>query len=206
MKSKWTMVIAVVACAGSVALYSRTLAAPGAAEKKESRKAELGKPAPDFALQDTYGKEFKLSEFKGKTVVLEWFNANCPVVKSSHEKQKMQKVYKEYAEKGVIWLAIDTTAGAQAEPNRVHAAEYGLAYPILMDTDGEVGRAYGAKTTPHMFVVDKTGNLVYDGAIDDKASTNYVANALEDVLAGKTVRKSKTEPYGCGVKYPRRAN
>jgi peroxiredoxin len=173
-----------------------------AAESKS--KAEVGKPAPAFALKDLYGKEFSLSEFKGKTVVLEWFNVGCPVVKKAHRAHVMQDTYKKAVDKGVVWLAIDTTAGAQAEANRVHAVQNGLAYPILLDKDGEVGRAYGAKTTPHMFVINKDGVLVYNGAIDDKGEKNYVANALEALGAGKDVSPANTEPYGCGVKYPSR--
>ncbi len=195
---KWT-IVGVIAVMAGVPLYSQLTAAPATANAK----AELGKPAPGFALKDVYGKEFKLSDFKGKIVVLEWINKGCPISRGCHDEKKkiMQKTYKKYAGKGVIWLAIDTTFNAKPEENRVYAAEKGLAYPILHDPDGKVGHAYAARTTPHMFVVDKAGKLAYDGAIDDEGKTNYVASALDDVLAGRPVAKSKTEPYGCSVKY-----
>jgi peroxiredoxin len=173
-----------------------------AADAKPATKAELGKAAPGFELKDAYGKVFKLSDFKGKIVVLEWINQHCPISRQCHEKAVMQKTYKKYAAKGVIWLAIDTTVGTEPDSNRVYAANQGLAYPILHDRDGKVGRAYGAVTTPHMYVIDKKGNLAYTGAIDDKADKNYVADALKDVLAGQKVAKPKTKPYGCTVKYP----
>lgn len=180
-----------------VFVYSQSTAAPS----KEDIKAKIGEPAPDFTLKDEYGKEFKLSEFKNKIVVLEWINQKCPVSQGHHDKQTMQKNYKKAADK-VVWLAIDTGKANQPESNRIYAAKMSLAYPILHDTDGKVGRMYGATHTPHMFVIDKGGKLAYDGAIDDKGETNYVASAIEALLAGKTVDKTKTEPYGCGIKYP----
>ncbi len=174
-----------------------------AAEKEQDAPAAPGSEAPAFALKDVYGKEFKLADFKDKIVVLEWINQDCPVSRGAHEKKLMQDSYKKYAAKGVVWLAIDTTNGVQPEKNRVYAAQQSLAYPILHDTDGRVGRAYGAKTTPHMFVIDKGGKLVYSGAIDDRKDKNYVAAALDELLAGKPVSRPKTEPYGCTVKYPK---
>lgn len=186
-----------LALAGSLA-YTQTPAA-----EKSGTPAVVGAPAPDFSLKDAYGKEFRLADFKGKVVVLEWINRNCPVSRGAHDKKVMQDTYKKYAAKGVVWLAIDTTAGSEPEKNRVYAAEKGLAYPILHDPDGQTGRAYRAKTTPHMFVLDKAGKLAYHGAIDDRKDTNYVAAALEEVLSGKPVSTSKTEPYGCAVKYAR---
>lgn len=170
-----------------------------AADEKPSAQAKIGEKAPDFALKDAFGKEHKLSDYRGKIVVLEWINQQCPVSKGKHTKQTMQESYKKHADQ-VVWLAIDTKAN-DPEKNRVYAAKMGIAYPILHDTDGKVGRAYNARTTPHMFVIDKEGKLVYDGAIDDKGETNYVDNAIHDLLEGKTVSKPKTEPYGCGVKY-----
>jgi len=172
-----------------------------------AKKAELGAPAPDFELKDVYGKVFRLADFKGKIVVLEWINQECPVSKGKHENGTMQKTYKQFAVRDVVWLAIDSTfrnaneKERTPEQNRVYAAQMGLAYPILHDADGKVGRAYGAKTTPHMFVIDKKGSLVYDGAIDDRGDKNYVGAAIESVLAGKPVEEAKTTPYGCSVKY-----
>lgn len=172
--------------------------APGAAPDK---KAEIGSPAPEFELKDVYSNTFKLSNFKDKIVVLEWINKNCPVSEAKHRDKTMQNTYKDRADRGVVWLAIDTTANAVPDENRIYAAKMGLAYPILHDPDGKVGRLYGAQTTPHMFVIDKKGNLAYDGAIDNKDKINYVADAVDALLAGKPVSSSKTKPYGCGVKY-----
>jgi peroxiredoxin len=183
----------------AAAIFTQTWAAP----QSGSQQAEIGQAAPDFTLKDTYGKEFKLADFKDRIVVLEWVNQQCPVSKGHHDKRTMQDTYKKYASKGVIWLGIDTTAGVQPEKNRVYSAVMSLAYPILHDTDGRVAKAYGAKTTPHMFVIDKTGKLAYAGAIDDKGDTNFVAAALDNVLAGKAVSKPRTDSYGCGIKFPR---
>lgn len=165
--------------------------------------AELGNPAPGFELKDVFGKPFKLSDFKGHVVVLEWINFQCPVSHGKHDDKTMQDVYKKFADKGVVWLAIDSTAGRKPEENRVYAAKQGLAYPILHDPDGKVGRTYGAATTPHMYVIDAKGTLVYNGAIDDKGSTNHVAEAVGATLAGKKPSTMKTAPYGCSVKYAR---
>ena len=164
-------------------------------------KAKIGKPAPDFTLRDCYGKTFNLSDYKGKTVVLEWVNQYCPVSKGKHRARTMQKTFAKYARDGVVWLGIDSTSTLDVEKNRIYAAEMGLAFPLLNDPDGKVGRTYGARTTPHMFVIDKSGNLVYNGAIDDQGKRNYVAEAIEAVVAGSTVAKAKTRPYGCSVKY-----
>lgn len=164
-------------------------------------KAKIGKPAPDFTLRDCHEKTFKLSDYKGKIVVLEWVNQHCPVTKGKHADKTMQKTFAKYARDGVVWLGIDSTSTLDVEKNRIYAAEMGLAFPLLNDSDGKVGRTYGARTTPHMFVIDKSGNLVYNGAIDDQGKRNYVAEAIEAVVAGSTVAKAKTRPYGCSVKY-----
>ncbi|MDF3130194.1 thioredoxin family protein [Kiritimatiellaeota bacterium B1221] len=172
--------------------------------------------APAFTLTDTNGNEHSLSDFKGKVVVLEWFNHGCPFVKKHYSKGNMQALQKTYTDKGVVWLAIVSSAeGKQgsdtAEGHNKTAKEKGTnATAILMDTDGTVGKAYGAKTTPHMFVINAEGELVYQGAIDDKRSTNpadiatsknYVSAALDAVLAGEAVEVTKSTPYGCSVKY-----
>jgi len=186
-------------------MHSRTTAAPDAAQ----RKADIGQPAPDFTLRDVYGKQFTLSEFKGKIVVLEWVNPDCPVSRGRHESQLMQKTYAKYADKDVIWLGIDSTHYAKPETLRVYRAQKYLAFPILMDPEGKVGRLYDAKTTPHMYVIDRQGRLVYAGAIDndprgnkkDDERINYVAAAVEDLLADRAVATGRTDPYGCSVKY-----
>jgi len=187
--------------------YVHIVAAPEAV----SSMARMGEVAPDFAIKDVYGKGYTLSEFKGRIIVLEWLNPACPFSKARHEDKTMQNTYARYAGKGVIWLGIDSSHFAKAEAVRVHMAEKHLNYPVLLDADGKVGQQYGAKTTPHMFVIDKAGKLVYSGAIDDdagggkseKETVNYVALAIDSLLAGKDIPKPQTRSYGCSVKYAR---
>ncbi len=201
-----TRILVGLALAGliSAGFYFRTPVARAANEgDAAAAKAALGEAAPDFTLKNEFGKEFKLSEFKGKVVVLEWLNPDCPVSKDHHVRKTMQDTYKKYA-KDVVWLGIDSTSGVQAEKERVYAAEMGMAYPILLDGDGKVGHSYGATNTPHMFVIDKQGKLVYMGAIDDKGSTNYVSDAVQALQKGETIAKPKTKAYGCSVKYASR--
>ena len=177
---------------------------------------EIGKPAPDFSLADTDGKTRTLSSFKGKYVVLEWTNFDCPFVRKHYDSGNMQKLQETYTAKGVVWLRICSSAegkqghyAAKDTAERI-AREKSMATAYLADGSGAVGRSYGAKTTPHMFVVDTEGTLVYAGAIDDKpstktddvkAATNYVAAALDAGLAGKPVEVKTSTPYGCSVKY-----
>lgn len=173
----------------------------GAKSKDEADKpAEpaIGKPAPEFELTGADGKTYKLADYKDKTVVLEWWNQDCPVCKKYLT--TMKDMATKYADKDVVWLAIDSTHYQTADKNKKFADEHELSYPILMDTDGKVGRMYGAKTTPHMFVIHK-GTLVYDGAIDNQGSRNYVAEAIDAVQADKEVPLAKSKPFGCGVKY-----
>ncbi len=167
--------------------------------------AAIGKPAPDFKLKDVDGKDRSLAEFKGKIVVLEWANANCPVCQR-HAKAKTA----EHTMKGlkdVVWINIDSTADAKAEDAKKFAKDNNLAI-YLLDPAGTTGKAYGAKTTPHMFVIDTKGNLAYMGAIDDdkdgskgEKAKNFVKEAIEAVQKGTTVATATTEPYGCTVKY-----
>lgn len=202
MKTRGCVALALAGMLG-LGFYSWTQTAPAVAAEESDKptSAKIGENAPDFKLKDAYGKEFTLAEFKGKIVVLEWLSGKCPVSHAAHEKKQMQDTYKRFAE-NVVWLGVHTGEAA-ANDERVYAAEMEIAYPILLDKDGKVGRAYAAKTTPHLFVIDKAGKLAYDGAIDDKGSTNYVAEAVGALIDGKKVAKSKTQPYGCGVKYPR---
>jgi peroxiredoxin len=178
--------------------------------------AELGAAAPDFSLKDLDGKTVKLSELKGKVVVLEWFNPECPFVKASHTKGSLVGTAKKEAAKGVVWLAVNSAApgkqGYGPEKSKAGLKTFGLDHAVLLDETGQVGKSYGATNTPHMFVIDKTGKLVYRGAIDNSPDgeggspqggklINYVDQAIEDVLAGKPVRTPDTKAYGCSVKY-----
>jgi peroxiredoxin len=178
--------------------------------------AEIGRPAPDFDLADLDGKHVKLSDFKGKTVVLEWFNPGCPFVKASHTKGSLKDTAKRAVDKGIVWLAVNSGGpgkqGYGAQANKDGAATFGMTHPILLDESGTVGHLYGATNTPNMFVVDPKGVLVYAGAIDnspdgegdsptDGKLVNYVEQALADLAAGRPVTAPKTRPYGCSVKF-----
>ncbi|MBL0057860.1 MAG: thioredoxin family protein [Elusimicrobia bacterium] len=177
---------------------------------------EVGEAAPDFSLQDIQGKMQSLAKRRGQFVVLEWVNHGCPFVKKHYDSGNMQALQKEFTGKGVQWLSICSSAeGKQGNMSpaqwRITAKEKGgFATAILLDDWGRVGHLYGAKTTPHMFIVDPKGILIYQGAIDDTPSTdpadvktaaNYVRAALDEALAGKPVTTGETKPYGCGVKY-----
>ena len=176
----------------------------------------VGTNAPDFSLTDSKGKTQSVSQYKGKYVVLEWFNPECPFVKKHYGSGNMQKLQTEFTSKGIVWLTIDSNApglegNLTAEQANAKIAEWKTKQTALvLDPDGKAGRAYGAKNTPHMFVINPEGKIVYEGAIDSKAtpnpsdiasSTNYVKVALEESLAGKTVSNANTRPYGCSVKY-----
>jgi peroxiredoxin len=178
--------------------------------------ARVGQPAPDFTATDSHGKTVHLSEFKGKPVVLEWHNQGCPFVQKHYRSGNMQRLQSSLTSDGAVWLTIISSApgkqgGVSADDANAYVAEQ-KASPtdVLLDPDGAVGRLYGAKTTPHMFLVDAKGTLVYAGAIDDKPTTdvadvaganNYVEAAYREVKAGKPVTTSATAPYGCSVKY-----
>jgi peroxiredoxin len=171
--------------------------------------AELGKPAPDLTLIDQNGNTVKLSDFNDKVVVLEWFNDGCPFVVKFYKEGHMNKWAEAYAEKGVVWLAINSTHNSDNAHNKKVAEKWNINRPILNDQAGVAGDLYEATRTPHMFVINK-GVLVYRGAIDDKPSadtndiagaTNYVAKALDEVLAGTAVSTPETKAYGCTVKY-----
>ena len=177
---------------------------------------KVGSAAPDFTLKDVNGKAHSLADYKGKFVVLEWFNEGCPFVKKHYTSGNMQKLQKEYTGKDVVWLSINSSAEGEQGHVTPQTAPKTIAdwkmdsTRILLDHDGKVGKMYGAKTTPHMFVIDKQGKLIYQGAIDSKATSNtadiegaenYVKVALDNTMAGKPVATTSTKPYGCSVKY-----
>lgn len=169
--------------------------------------AAVGKQAPDFTLPDLKGAQVTLSKIEGVRV-LEWVNPDCPFVERHYKAGTMKKLAADYGAKGVTWLTINSTNYMDAEANRKFAEGYGLSQRILVDQDGKVGHLYGAATTPHMFVIDAAGTIVYAGAIDSDPRgtggagvTNYVAAALGELLAGKPVSTPETTPYGCSVKY-----
>lgn len=175
----------------------------------EMMKAEIGKAAPDFELVDHAGNTHKLSDYAGKTVVLEWTNPLCPFVVRHYEADTMTKLAAAHPD--VVWLAIDSSSDGKtvvtAESASAWAEKESITYPILLDSKGKVGHMYQAKTTPHMFVINAEGKLVYEGAIDSdprgngEDTVNYVADALAAVKAGKAVETASTKPYGCSVKY-----
>ena len=176
----------------------------------------IGTPAPLFSGQASDGKTYNLADYKGKFVVLQWYNKDCPFIHKHYDSGNMQKLQDTYGKKGVVWFEVISSAAghegymtaSQAQENRIKSATKSDA--TLLDPDGKIGLAYGAKTTPHMFVIDPKGILIYQGAIDDHNSAdaddipkskNYVAAALDEAMAGKPVSTPSTHPYGCGVKY-----
>jgi peroxiredoxin len=184
--------------------------APGAAA------AAIGNPAPDFTLPDIDGKPVRLSDFRGKFVVLEWFNPECPFVKASHTKGSLVDAAKKHAADGVVWLAVNSGApgkqGAGVEKSRAGKEAFGLSHPILVDESGSVGKLYGAERTPHVYVIDTKGTLVYRGAVDNSPDgigesptgdklVRYVDETLAAVRAEKPVAVAETKAYGCSVKY-----
>lgn len=178
--------------------------------------ATVGQPAPAFTAVDANGKTVSLADYKGKHVVLEWVNPGCPFVQKHYNSANMQGTQKEATAKGVVWLTVSSTAPDASDYKKPAAlaawmqSQKAAATTTVMDDDGKVGRAYGARTTPHMYIVDPAGTLVYAGGIDNKpssnpadiaSSTNYVKLALSETLAGKPVSQASTRPYGCSVKY-----
>ena len=179
--------------------------------------ATIGQPAPAFELKDTQGRTVKLGDFKGKHVVLEWTNPGCPFVVKHYGAKNMQALQKEYTGKGVVWLSINSTARGASDYLAPAALQDKLvrdwgtaATAVLMDEPGQVGRAYAARTTPHMYVINPAGTLVFAGGIDDKrsanpadipAAKNFVRAALDELLAGKPVSTPTSVPYGCSIKY-----
>jgi peroxiredoxin len=196
---------------------------PQATAKSRPVKAALKRPAPDFRLPDTEGREVSLRSLRGKLVVLEWFNPDCPFVRYAHGPGPLREMAKRYQSEQLVWLAINSSApgkqGHGAERNRAAKDEFAMPNPILLDESGAVGRSYGAEKTPHLFVIDKNGVLVYRGGLDNApmgvvdetrphsagqaaaALEPYLENALADVQRQRAPRVAETPAYGCGVKY-----
>jgi peroxiredoxin len=172
----------------------------------------VGDPAPAFTLKGLDGKNHSLADYKGKVVVLEWINPNCPVSNRHAREKTMTELVKQHGE--VVWLGINSTSPSSGEfmkpaEHLAYNQKYGIIYPVLYDESGKVGHAYGARTTPHMFIVAPDGKLAYNGAIDDdppgrkamNARLNYVGHGLDAEKAGKSPDPASTKPYGCSVKY-----
>jgi hypothetical protein len=199
-------------CAGLVGL----LVWPSQAVAQGQGRPEIGRPAPAFSLPDSRAATRTLAEFRGKWVVLEWLNPECPYVRKHYNSGNMQRLQREYTARGVVWLSIVSSApgkqgyvtGPQAD--RFAQEQRGAATAILLDPSGDVGHRYDARNTPQMFVIDPSGVLLYDGAIDDRPTArpsdiegarNYLAAALDEAMAGRPVTTPLTPPYGCTVKY-----
>lgn len=177
---------------------------------------KVGDQAPDFTGTDSHGQTHKLSDYRGKFVVLEWHNNGCPFTKKHYESGNMERLQKEWTDKGVVWFTvISSSPGTQGyvtadQENEYMQKMHAVPTAALLDPKGDIGHLYGAKTTPHMFVINPQGQLIYNGAIDDKATPdqsdingakNYVSEALQEAMAGQPVATATTRPYGCSVKY-----
>lgn len=171
--------------------------------------AQVGKPAPDFTVTDVNGKTHKLADFKGKVVVLEGYNLDCPYVANHYNSGAMQAAQEEVTGKGAVWLVVNSSYPSPAKARKEIESKKIKATAVVHDPEGVIGRAYGFKTTPHLIVLGKDGTVAYNGAIDDQPATegdprkarNYVTEAVGKLLAGQPVAVSKTKPYGCGYKY-----
>jgi peroxiredoxin len=179
---------------------------------------KVGEPAPSFSAVDNTGKAHRLSDYKGRFVVLEWHNQGCPYVQKHYGGGNMQALQKEWIAKGVVWLTVVSSAPGQqgfVTPEQSQAfvkAQHASPTAVLLDASGDLGRTYGAKTSPHMFVINPDGVVIYNGAIDDRPTTdvadlqgakNYISAALGEAMSNKPVTTASTQPYGCGVKYAR---
>ncbi len=200
------LVLPLAACSTSQAL------SPAPADEAAGP-VSIGAAAPDFTLPSVEGGEVSLSGFAGKTVVLEWFNPGCPFVKDVHGNGKMAEVAGQWVSDDVVWIAINSGApgkqGTGLEANQEARTQWSLSYPVLLDESGAVGQQYGAKTTPHMYVIAPDGSLAYAGAfsnapmgrVEGEAEVNHVAAALADLAAGQPVTTATAKPWGCSVKY-----
>ncbi len=195
-----------------------TLTALGTGALFAAEAPKVGAAAPGFSLSDSNGKTHSLGDFKGKFVVLEWFSPGCPFVQKHYKSENMQGLQKQFTSKDVVWLTIDSSAEGNegyltpADAKKQMADWKMKSTALLLDPDGRVGHEYNATNTPHMYVIDPEGKLIYSGAIDDKpttglsdvaGATNYVKEALTEAMAGKPVTTSNTRAYGCSIKYAR---
>jgi peroxiredoxin len=194
---------------GMLALAGLFVALTSFSYADKAADVKVGTAAPAFVLSDQDGNSVSLESLADKVVVLEWFNDQCPFVVKHYKNGDMNKLAARYIEQGVVWLAVDSSNFSNVAENKKIAGEWSINRPILDDASGKVGKQYGARTTPHMFVINK-GTLAYAGAIDSVKSTdaediagaeNFVAKALDEILAGKPVSNSETAAYGCSVKY-----
>lgn len=210
------LAVAVAGVAGTATLMQASPSAlAGSSVSGVDQRELVGTQAPDFTLTDLEGKEHTLSDYtkEGKTVVLEWFNPTCPFVRKHYnsDADTMDTMAKEYKDRNVVWLAINSAheghKTAALDLNKKMHETWEINHPVLRDTKGTVGKEYGARTTPNMYVIDAQGIIRYAGAIDDNnraaepGKTNYVREALDSVLAGETVKVTYSKPYGCSVKY-----
>lgn len=212
MKMKWKAGLLALGALGL--LVTTTLHARSIAKLRVG--AKVGLMAPNFTLTDTKGKKHSLYQYKGKYIVLEWLNHGCPFVRKHYDSGNMQKLQKEFAKKGVVWLSIVSSApGKQGyhtpkEADAITKKKGAAPAAVLLDPDGKVGRKFKARVTPHMYVLNPAGTLIYIGAIDSirsadtddiKKATNYVAQSLNQAMKGKPVTVKTSRPYGCSVKY-----
>ncbi len=206
------LVSAALVGVAAVALWCAT---PGTAHAQDAA-WEIGEAAPTFTLPDTYGKDHSLTDYRGKWVILEWLNYECPYVGKHYSSDNMQRLQRSYTGQGMVWLAIVSSApGKQGyhepeEMNTLSNEKGSAADAVLLDPEGDVGRLYGAKTTPQMILIDPEGTLLYNGAIDDRPTArladiegahNYLVAAVDEATAGQAVSVATTQPYGCSVKY-----
>lgn len=187
-----------------------------AAVRTHAAEVVVNKPAPEFTFTDIEGTKAKISDFRGKLVVLEWFNHGCPFTRKHYKSDKMQDLQRKYTEEGVVWISINSTSDTHSDyrdaaMSKKEADANGTSSTyIVLDPSGEIGKLYGAKTTPDIFIINPEGKLIYKGAADSIASTdvadipkatNYIDLALTEALAGKPIGTPESKPYGCGVKY-----
>lgn len=192
------------------------VAAAAAFAGDDVKAAKVGDKAPDFKLTDLSGKEHALKDHAGKIVVLEWVNPGCPVCKAAHQDGRIPNMIKDLKAEGVVYMAVNSTWNTTAADNKAALEKYGIEYDVLLDNDGVVGKAFGAKTTPHLYVIDTEGVIRYQGALDNVGPsgkikegatvTNYALNAVKQIKAGETVAPDSTQPYGCSVKYAKAKN